>query len=101
MLSKEEISRGRTFILKLWDARGMPMQWIETLSGDLARRWYDIYRYSDWNALRVEARAVFSHPVTESHAEDVRNARQRCIYIHTTAVSANEVAGPGAMGEQS
>ena len=101
MLSKDEISRGRTFILKLWDARGTPMQWIETLSGDLARRWYDIYRYSDWNARRVEARAVFSHPVTESHAEDVRSSRQRCIYIHAAAVAANELAGSGAIGDRS
>jgi hypothetical protein len=55
MLSKDEIDDGMTFILQLWDDTGAPAQWIEKLQGVTAMRWYDIYRRSDWNAVRSEA----------------------------------------------
>ena len=55
MLSKDEINDGMTFILKLWDDTGAPAQWLEKLQGATAMRWYDIYRRSDWNAVRSEA----------------------------------------------
>jgi hypothetical protein len=48
MLSNDELTNGMPFVLKLWDAAGVATEWHETLSGDLARRWYDIYRRSDW-----------------------------------------------------
>ena len=57
MLSKDEINDGMTFILKLWDDTGAPAQWLEKLQGATAMRWYDIYRRSDWNAVRSEAKA--------------------------------------------
>ena len=61
MLSNDELINGIPFILKLWDAAGVATEWCETLSGDLAWRWYDIYRRSDWDALRREAPGVFRH----------------------------------------
>lgn len=94
MLSKDEINDGMTFILKLHDATGAPAQWIEKLQGVTAVRWYDIYRRSDWNALRTEAAGVFRHAVGETQAETVRSSRHRCIYIHTTEVKANELGEP-------
>jgi len=92
MLSKDEIADGMTFILKLWDAEGNPSQWVETLRGDTARRWYEIYRSSDWQVLRAEAANVFHRSVTEGEAEKIRTSRHRCIYIHTDSVLANELA---------
>ena len=71
---------------------GVPAQWVETLRGDAAVRWYDIYRRSDWAALRAEAAGVFrGNGVTEGEAEKVRTSRNRCIYIHTDAVKADEL----------
>ena len=100
MLSKDEINDGMTFILKLWDDTGAPAQWLETLQGATAMRWYDIYRRSDWNAVRSEASAVFNHPVTEAQAEGVRSSRHRCIYIRTIEVKANELVATIAGGVQ-
>ena len=93
MLSKDEINDGMTFILKLWDDTGAPAQWLEKLQGATAMRWYDIYRRSDWKALRHEASGVFHHAVSETKAEGVRSSRHRCIYIRTTEVKANELVG--------
>ena len=98
MLSKDEIHHGMTFILKLWDAAGAPAQWIETLQGAAALRWYDIYRRSDWNALRAEASGTFTHAVSEVQAEATRSSRKRCIYIHTSEVRSNELAAVVAAG---
>jgi len=92
MLSKDEISEGMTFILKLWDADGVARCWIETLRGDIAKRWFDIYRSSNWEALRMEARDVFHRGVSDVEAEAVRTSRHRCIYIQTHSVNSNELA---------
>src|SRR5437667_55854 len=51
MLSPDEIKDGMTFILQLATAAGGRVQWVETLRGDIAKRWYEIYRQSDWSAL--------------------------------------------------
>jgi hypothetical protein len=93
MLSNDELTNGIPFTLKLWDAAGAPTEWCETLSGDLARRWYDIYRRSDWEALRREGRAVFRHRVDLTVAGPTRPYGQRCVFIHTTAVNSAEM-GP-------
>lgn len=90
MLSKDELSEGIPFILKLWDAAGGPVQWVERLRGDAARRWYDIYRTSDWNALRVEAATIFQTPVTEAVAEAARRS-ERSVVIKTRCVLADDL----------
>ena len=92
MLSPDEIANGMIFILQLDDAQGQHVQWVETLKGDIARRWYDIYRRSDWPALQAEAADVFHRQVSEAEAESVRTARHRCVFIHTPAVKADELA---------
>ena len=93
MLSKDEIANGSTFILKLWDAEGKPTQWVQTLSGDVARHWFNIYLTSDWEALRLEAAGTFAHPVSEVEAEAARTRRgQRCVFIHTRSVAPAELA---------
>jgi hypothetical protein len=91
MLSRDEVNNGRIFILKLHDASGVPFQWVQTLRGADAVRWYKIYRTSDWEALRREASQIFHSPVTAEEAERVRTARQRCVYIHTSLVKADEL----------
>ena len=95
MLTQDELSDGTIFILKLWDAAGSPSHWVETLRDDTARRWYEIFRRSDWAALRAEAPRVFLHPATEGEADRVRKVNKRLVYIHTTEVKADEV---GALG---
>ena len=92
MLSIDEVNNGIMFILKLQDAAGVSFQWVQTLSGDLAKRWYDIYERSDWAALRNEAAAVFHTPVSEAEAEEKRKSG-RCVVIKTQAVKVNELAG--------
>ena len=92
MLSPDELKDGMTFILQLADAAGDPVQWVETLRGETAKRWYQIYQQSDWAALRCEAADVFHRRVTEAEAQTVRTARQRCVFIHTPAVKADELA---------
>jgi hypothetical protein len=91
MLSKDDLADGTTFILKLRDAAGTPMQWVETFRGDLAARWFDIYRRSDWRALRASGARVFTHAVTEEAAERVRRAR-RCIVIKPALVRVEELS---------
>lgn len=54
-------------------------------------RWYKIYLTSDWEALRREASQIFHSPVTAEEAERVRTSRQRCVYIHTSLVKADEL----------
>ena len=90
MLSKDEINDGRVFILKLWDAGGAPSQWVERLSGDAARMWYEIYRTSDWGALRAEASGTFRNRVGAEEAELARRG-SRCVVIDTRAVHAEDL----------
>ena len=101
MLSPDELNDGMTFILQLQPRAapgGGPVQWVETLRGDTARRWYDIYRRSDWTALRAEAADVFHRRITEAEVTAVRAARPRCVFIHTPAVAADELAaGRGSL----
>jgi hypothetical protein len=91
MLSKDDLTNGTIFILKLQDAAGTPLQWVETFHGDLAMRWYDIYRRSDWQALRAGAARVFTHPVTEAAAELVRRA-DRCVVIKPPHLRVDELS---------
>ncbi len=90
MLSIDELANGMPFILKLHDAQGIATQWVESLRGPTARRWYDIYRNSDWTALRAEAASIFHNSVTVEEAEKSRRAG-RCIVIRTDAVNANDL----------
>ena len=92
MLTPDELKDGMTFILQLADAGGDRVQWVETLRGETAQRWYEIYRRSDWPALRAEAADIFHRRVTEAEAQAVRSARHRCVFIHTPAVNADELA---------
>ena len=91
MMSHDEVNNGMTFILKLHDGAGTPFQWIQTLRGADALHWYEIYRRSDWEALRREASQIFVNTVTEAESERVRTSRHRCVYIHTEAVKADEL----------
>jgi len=91
MLSNDELANGMTFILKLHDATETPVQWVQSLRGDVAKRWYDIYQRSDWAALRSEAADVFQNSVTPQAAEDIRNSG-RCIVIDPDDVKASELA---------
>ena len=92
MLSPDELRDGMTFILQLATAGGDQVQWVETLRGETAKRWYQIYRESDWAALRAEAADVFHRRVSEIEAQAVLAARHRCVFIHTPAVKADELA---------
>jgi hypothetical protein len=93
MLSIDELANGRTFILELKDSSGIPIQWVQTLRGIIAKRWYDIYRQSDWVALRLEGASVFLNRVTDAEAERSRKSG-RCIVIKTDAVKENELIQP-------
>jgi hypothetical protein len=98
MLSHDELSDGTIFILKLWDAGGAASHWVDTLRDDTARRWYDIYRTCDWQALRTEAGGVFRHPATpppKVEVDHVRKTHKRLVFIHTLEVKTDEV---GALG---
>jgi hypothetical protein len=94
MLSIDELANGKTFILELKDASGIPIQWLQTLRGAIAKRWYDIYQKSDWVALRLEAASVFLHRITDAEARHSRKSG-RCIVITTDAVNENELVRPG------
>ena len=71
-LSADELRDGTTFILQLPstgsggradaddassgdDAKRV--QWAETLRGETAKRWFQIYRLSDWTTLRADVTA--------------------------------------------
>jgi hypothetical protein len=90
MLSKDDKSNGTTFILKLLDTARAPVQWVASLRGDTAVYWYEVYRRSDWAALRAQGGDVFHDRVTEAQAEHVRRSG-RCIVIHTPEVKAEEI----------
>ena len=92
MPSNDELSSGTVFVLRLWDAVGVPSQWAETLRGDAARRWYGIYCRSDCAALRAEAAAVFRNPVTEAEADAmISRPAGGCVFIHTLLVEPDEL----------
>jgi hypothetical protein len=93
MLSPDELATGITFILKLKDATGIPVQWVQSLRGAVAKHWYDIYTRSDWISLRAEAAAVFLNSATESDAEHIRR-NNRCVVIKTDQVKSEELASP-------
>ena len=92
MLSPDEFENGITFVLELDAASGNHVRWLETLRGETAKRWYQIYRESDWAALRMEAADVFHRQVSEEEATAVRHERRRCVFIHTDAVHAEELS---------
>jgi len=96
MLSSDELSNGMTFILKLLDANGARAQWVQSLRGPIAARWYDVYRNSDWDVLRAHGREVFCDRVTEIQAERIRRSG-RCIVIHTSEVKAEEISAPASV----
>ena len=93
MLSKYDLKNGTTFVLKLSDAASLPALWVERLCGDVATYWYEVYRKSDWEALRTRGAQVFRHRVTEAEAEGVRRS-ERCVLIQTPAVKAEELDPP-------
>ena len=93
MLSKDELSNGITFILKLVDANGTPAQWVASLRGDVAAHWYGVYLSSDWEELRAHGADVFRDRVSEEEAERVRTSA-RCVVIRATQVKAEEMAPP-------
>src|SRR5687767_5152165 len=95
MLSHDEVAGGTVFILNLWDAGGASSHRVGTLRNDLARRWYDIYRRCDWEALRTEAPAVFLNPATDAEVDQIRRAHKRLVFIHTLDVKSDEVGAPG------
>lgn len=90
MLSKDDLSNGVRFILRLDDANGAAAQWVATLQGDIAAYWYAVYRNSDWAALRAGGAKVFVDRVTGVQAEHFRKLG-RCVVIHTSAVKAEEI----------
>jgi hypothetical protein len=94
MLSNDELTRGVPFILQLREAAGGRPTWMEMLRGEIARRWYEIYRRSDWATLRQEATGVFHHRVAAAEAERVRQAG-RCVVIRTDFVDASELQPAG------
>ena len=79
MLSRDELKNGRPFILKLWDSTGASSHWVQTLKDDSARHWYDIYRRSDWGALRAEGREIDAAPLSNS---DRANKVKRVECLH-------------------
>jgi hypothetical protein len=91
MLSPDELTNGMTFILKLKNAAGAPFQWVESLRGAVAKRWYDIYQRSDWSALRMEAAAIFRNSVTPDEAEKIRTSG-RCVVISVVEVQAEDLS---------
>ena len=93
MLSIDELTNGKTFIPKLKDGSGIPIQWVETLRGAIAARWYEIYQKSDWVSLRLEAASVFVNRVSEMEAELSRRSNS-CVVIRTDDVKPNELARP-------
>jgi hypothetical protein len=93
MLSNDELTDGMPFILTLWNSAGAVSHWAETLRGNIAARWYEIYRTSDWEALRLEGPAVFHTRVTEDQVRTLRAYGRRCIVLHTTAVASQVMVG--------
>jgi len=95
MLSPDDLKNGIVFILQLQAADGAPVTWLETLRGDSAARWYDLYRRSDWHSVRAEAADVFLHRATDAELQAVRKLRRRRVFIHTSDIRADDVAVAG------
>jgi hypothetical protein len=95
MLNKDDLINGVPFILKLPNASRQTSYWVETLRGDMARHWFDIYQRSDWQMLRAEGGCVFRNRVTEEQVQTLRNSR-RCIVLHTLGVMAEDIKLPAA-----
>jgi hypothetical protein len=93
MLSNDELTHGMPFVLTLWNGSGEASHWVETLRDDVARHWYEIYRSSDWDALRAEGPRVFRTRVTEDESRALRSYGRRCVVIHTTEVASEAMAG--------
>ena len=98
MLSNDELANGMPFILRLWDGAGAPFHWIETLRGDVARQWYQIYWASDWEALRSQGPATFRNRASDADVARARSYGKRSVVIHTTAVRAEEIGTASARG---
>ena len=92
MLTPDDLKDGMVFILQLQAADGALVTWLETLRGDSAARWYDLYRRSDWDSVQAEAGDVFDHHATEAELRAVRKLRRRRVFIHTSAIGADDVA---------
>ena len=92
MLSKDELHDGIPFVLKLWDAAGKPVLWVQTLAGDTARYWYEIYRSGDWETLRLHAAEVFRSVLSESEMAALIRSR-RCVVISTRNPVADRLEG--------
>lgn len=90
MLSKDELANGKTFLLRLWNREGVSSQWVQILCDDIARHWYDIYRFSKWSDLRLGALDVFQTPATEEIAAAVLKAG-KCLYIHTREIAVEDL----------
>jgi hypothetical protein len=86
MISDDELQKGMPFILQLRNSSGIKSQWMETLRGDVARHWYDIYQSSDWETLRLEATSVFRHSLTDAQLQTFIKTEVRCILIDTKLV---------------
>jgi hypothetical protein len=97
MISDDELRDGMPFVLQLRNSAGIASQWMETLRGDAARRWYNIYRSSDWEALRNEAAGVFRHSVTEAQMHDFLKGETRCILIDASSVKAEDLQNRPAL----
>ena len=93
MLSEDDLHKGVPFILKLPNASRQTSFWAQTLRGDEARHWFDIYQRSDWKMLRAEGGCVFRNRVSEKKAQQLRTSG-RCIVIHTMGVMAEEIKPP-------
>jgi hypothetical protein len=91
MISVDELRNGMPFILQLRNAAGVASQWMETLRGDVAQHWCDIYQSSNWQALRTEAAAVFSHSVTAAQLNKFMESGPRCIVIDPASVKVEDL----------
>lgn len=101
MLSNDELTDGMPFVLRLWDGAGLPVHWREVLRGEAARRWYDIYRSSDWEALRTQGPATFRNRVSGGDRALVHAYGGRRVVIDTRAVAAEEIVAGSAQPEAS
>jgi len=90
MLSKDEIANGRTFILRLWDAEGKPTHWIESLRGDVARRWYELCQLA--GAAARGGGPVSSEGQRVGGGGDAAHAR-RALRLHPHAIRSAERSG--------
>jgi hypothetical protein len=91
MLNSDELHDGVKFVLQLRNSADISSQWMETLRGDVASRWYAIYATSDWTALRNEAAGVFRNSITETQMREFLEHGPRCVFIHTPPVKVEEL----------